>query len=225
MRRIILTVTALLALPLQSCCSLARLFCGPDKSEWISVRFDSPEHTVRTFLEALRRDDPDVVYQCLSEPLRKRLGVDQDTTKLIWPLLREKVPGLHLAGYATVPNATRPSPNEAAIDLDIEGRPLMLQLVRQCHWEVRYRREGESGDQAIASVGGQVANAALLLNVEPVTDDPPMSIVALNGRRVLHYNYDTLPAANIEAIGLEHTWRINAFPGLDLGGASAPAKR
>lgn len=224
MRRIILTVTALLALPLQSCCSLTRLFCGPDKSEWVSVRFDTPELTVRTFLEALRRDDPGVVYQCLSEPLRNSLGVDQDTTTMIWPLLRDKIPGLHLAGYATVADATRSGADMASIDLDIEGQSLKLQLVRQCHWEVRYRREGVSGAKAIASVGGQVATAVDLLNITPVSDEPPMSIVALNGRRVLHYSCETLAAANIEAIGLEHTWRISAFPGLDLGGdASEPA--
>ena len=223
MRRIALTVTALLALPLQSCCSLARLFCGPDKSEWVSVRFDSPELTVRTFLEALRRDDPGVIYQCLSEPLRDSLGVDQDTTTMIWPLLRDKIPGLHLAGYATVPDAIRSSADAAVIELSIEGRPLTLQLARQCHWEVRYRRDGVSGTRAIASVGGQATNAVDLLSVTPVSDDPPLSIVALNGRRVVHYSFDTLPAANIEAIGLQHTWRISSFPGLNLdGGANEP---
>jgi hypothetical protein len=188
------------------------------------VRFDSPELTVRTFLEALRRDDPGVIYQCLSEPLRDSLGVDQDTTTMIWPLLRDKIPGLHLAGYASVPDATRSGADAAIIDLDIEGQPLKLHLVRQCHWEVRYRRDGISGAKAIASVGGQAANAVDLLNVTLVTDEPPMSIVALNGRRVVHYSFETLPAANIEAIGLQHTWRINSFPGLDLnGGASEPS--
>jgi hypothetical protein len=109
----------------------------------------------------------------------------------------------------------------ASIDLDIEGQSLKLQLVRQCHWEVRYRREGVSGAKAMASVGGQVATAVDLLNITPVSDEPPMSIVALNGRRVLHYSCETLAAANIEAIGLEHTWRISAFPGLDLGGGAS----
>ncbi len=211
MRRISLTVVALLALPLQSCCSLARLFCGPDKSEWVSVSFETPELTVRTFLEALRRDDPSVIYDCLSEPFRAANGLDQDTMKLVWPQVRDQYPGLHLAGYATVPDAVQPDRNTAIIDLEVEGYAMQIQLLRQCHWQVRYRRAGETGSKAIADIGGQVANAAELLSVTPVTEDPPMSIVALNGRRVVHWGLDEVPAEDIETIGLKHTWQVTGL--------------
>ena len=211
MRRISLTVVALLALPLQSCCSLARLFCGPDKSEWVSVSFETPELTVRTFLEALRRDDPSVIYKCLSDPFRAELGVDQATMKLIWPQVRDQYPGLHLAGYATVPTAVFDDKGTAIINLDVEGQAMQLQLIRQCHWEVRYRRPGARADIAIARVGGKVANPAAVLQVTPISDDPPTSIVALNGRRVAHSGFDELAIENIEAIGLEQTWRITSL--------------
>ena len=200
MRRISLTVVALLALPLQSCCSLARLFCGPDKSEWVSVSFETPELTVRTFLEALRRDDPSVIYKCLSDPFRAELGVDQATMKLIWPQVRDQYP-----------DAVQPDRNTAIIDLEVEGYAMQIQLLRQCHWQVRYRRAGETGSKAIADIGGQVANAAELLSVTPVTEDPPMSIVALNGRRVVHWGLDEVPAEDIETIGLKHTWQVTGL--------------
>lgn len=215
MRRILLTVTALLCLPMQSCCSLARLFCGPDKSEWVSVRFDTPELAVRTFLEALRRDDPSVVYKCLSEPFRAELGIDQDTAVVIWPKLRDRYPGLHVAGYAEVPDAKRVGANAAVVDLEIEGQPFQVELIRQCQWQVRFRREGLTGPKAIGEFGKQAGNAADLLNVTPIMDDPPMSMVSLNGRRVIHYGVEELSADSIESIVLEHTWRINGFPPLD----------
>lgn len=206
MRRIILTVTALLALPLQSCCSLARLFCGPDKSEWVSARFDTPELTVRTFLEALRRDDPSVIYDCLSDPLRAHLGIDKGTTKMIWPKLRDEVPGLHLAGYATVPQSTRPGKDRAMVDLEVEGRLLPIELVRQCHWEVRYRRPNMTGPLANVDRGGQVANVADFVTITPSSKED-YSIVTLKCQKVITGSED-VPPEDILSVVLEHTWRI-----------------
>lgn len=207
MRRIILTVTALLALPLQSCCSLARLFCGPDKSEWVSARFDTPELTVRTFLEALRRDDPGVVYDCLSGPLRAHLGINKGTTKLIWPKLREEVPGLHLAGYATVPLSTRLENGTAMVELEVEGRPVPIELMRESHWEVRYSRPGKTGSLANAQRGRQVANVADYVAVTP-TSKYQTSIVTFTSPKFEHPGDYEIPPEDIQAVVLEQTWRI-----------------
>ena len=80
-----LLALALLAAPIATssgCCTMARLFCGPDRTPWISIDFRSPEHTTRTLLEALRRDDAEVVYACLSDAYRRRLRVDQMSIQL-----------------------------------------------------------------------------------------------------------------------------------------------
>ena len=85
-------------LPTGGCCSFARFFCGPDKTPWVSVEFDAPESAVRTFLEALRRDDPDVLYLSLSDGYRQRLGIDLMAVNVAWERFREQNPGLHVAG-------------------------------------------------------------------------------------------------------------------------------
>jgi hypothetical protein len=137
-----LLVLFLLCAPTSGCCSLARLFCGPDTSPWISVDYTTPERSVRTLLEALRRDDPQVVYDCLSNRYRDELQIDSGTTQLAWPKLREQNPGLHVAGYAEVPASTRLADDHARITLDIEGHALVVDLVRQRSWQVHWQRAG-----------------------------------------------------------------------------------
>ena len=120
MRRIIFLAMATAALPMAGCCSLARLFCGPDESPWVSVDYQTPQLAVQTFLEALRRDDPEIVYLSMSEAFRNRLGVDSSTTQMAWPKIREMNPGLHVAGYAKVPEPTILGKDRARVPLEIE---------------------------------------------------------------------------------------------------------
>ena len=125
--------------PASGCCSFARFFCGPDRTPWVSVDYTTPELAVRTLLEALRRDEPEIVYFSLSDAYRNRLGVDQATMALAWTKVREQNPGLHVAGYAEVPGAKRLDPDRALLQLTIEGNRVDIEVVRQGRWEVRYR--------------------------------------------------------------------------------------
>jgi hypothetical protein len=212
MRRRLLTILALCALPLQSCCSLARLFCGPDKSAWVSVSFQTPELAVRTFLEALRRDDPEVIYQALSESLREHLGIDEGTIKIAWPRIRDENPGMHLAGYADVPP---PIINErdgtASVELDVEGRLVHVTLVSQCRWQVRYRRPGAEAAMRDADVGSFVDSPAELASITLVSEDPSISQVTLNALRVPHDGVDEIPMENLDFAGFQRSWHISSF--------------
>ncbi len=138
----LLSLLLLLVLPAGGCCSMARLFCGPDKTPWVPIDFSTPEKSVRTLLEALRRDDPERVYECLSHRYRDELKIDNGLTQLAWPKIREQNPGLHVAGYAEVPAATRIDADRARIELNVEGYPLVLELVRQRSWQVQWQRDG-----------------------------------------------------------------------------------
>jgi len=214
MRRFSLLVLAAAALPLTGCCSLARLFCGPDQSRWVSVDFQSPELAVRTFLEALRRDNATVAYECLSGRFRESLGIDESMTRLIWPKIREQNPGLHLAGYADVatPTIDPNNPDRAGAFLNVEGTEIEIHLVRQCHWEVRYRRPGDDipAEMRDASVGSPVDDLAELLEVKPTAEQSEMSDIILAPLRVPHFNIDKIPLANIRFAGVERTWRIDS---------------
>lgn len=204
-----LALSALLALPLGGCCSFARFFCGPDRSPWVSVDHSSPESTVRTFLEALRRDDPDVVYDCLSDEYRDRLGIDKMVVQAAWDRFRAANPGLHVAGYAEVPAAQRTSPDRAVVTLDVEGIPFGVQLVRLDRWVVRYERPQEPGKQpfppgrfvqALPSFAGHVrSEASAKLDHSTLTLSPLV---------VRHDGIDELGIDAIDSVGLERTWRI-----------------
>jgi hypothetical protein len=216
MRRFSLLVLAATALPLTGCCSLARLFCGPDRSPWVSVDFQSPELAVRTFLEALRRDNATVAYECLSESFRTRLGIDESMTRLIWPKIREQNPGLHLAGYADVaaPTIDPKNPDRAGVLLNVEGTEIGLNLVRQFHWEVRYQRPGDDVPAAMrdAIVGSPVPGIDIgsFVEVKLTGQESEVSDVIVAPLRVRHFNIDRIPLANIRFAGVERTWRIDS---------------
>lgn len=178
MRRCPLVVVLALALPASGCCSLARWFCGPDRSPWVSIDYRTPELATRTLLEALRRDEPEVVYASLSHGYRDRLGLDQATTVLAWQRVRADNPGLHVAGYAEVPTATATGPDRARVALRIEGRRVDIDLVRQRKWEVRWRRPSgtlaEPGANlpsfaAWAAVGTGERDRTATLRLQPFT--------------------------------------------------------
>ena len=137
-------------LPLAGCCTIARGLCGPDRTPWVQVDFATPEATARTFLEALRRDDPDVVYRCLSHECRKRMGIDGLAAQLAWTEVRRQHPYLHVAGYATVPAAERLAADRARVQRDVVGAAVVVELVRQAKDErstlqvqpLRFRHDG-----------------------------------------------------------------------------------
>jgi hypothetical protein len=200
---LLLALAQVAVLPLAGCCTIARGLCGPDRSPWVQVDFATPESTARTFLEALRRDDPDVVYQCLAHDCRKRLGIDGMTTQLGWAEVRRQYPYLHVAGYAAVPAATRLGPDRARLRLDIEGTMVDVDLVRQAKWEVRYRR----ADGSLYEPGALVADASA---VAAVAADPTdeRSTLQLQPLRFRHDGVDAVPLADVEFAGLVRQWKV-----------------
>jgi len=214
MRRLYLTLLAACTLPLSSCCTVARLFCGPDTSEWVSVDYSSPELAVRTFLEALRRDNATVTYQSLSDRYRAKLGLDEAMARLAWPKIREQNPGLHLAGYAEVPDASFDPDNIdlATMELDVEGNKIRLRLRRQCQWSVRYRRPGNVPAAARnAETGYPVTDIASIIEVRPVADDVEESNVLIKPLFVPHPRVFEIPPSHIDFAGVEQTWRIDGL--------------
>jgi hypothetical protein len=191
------------ALPLSGCCALARGLCGPDRTPWIQVDFATPEAATRTFLEALRRDDPEVVYRCLSHECRKRLGIDGLTTQLAWTEVRRQAPYLYVAGYADVPPATRAGADQARVRLDIGGTVVDVALVRQAKWEVRYRR----ADGALYEPGALLDDVG---TVATVAADPAdeRSTLQLQPLRFRHDGLDAVRLDDVEFAGVVRQWKV-----------------
>jgi hypothetical protein len=198
------------ALPLGGCCSFARFFCGPDRTPWISVDYTSPEDAVRTMLEALRRDDPDIVYESLSDGYRQRHGLDLMSVQVFWERFRDANPGLHVAGYAKVPTAERPAADRAVVRLEIEGHRLEVQLVRQDSWLVRYARPQVPGGEPTppGKASHRIESFAGFVRVEADGDpEDEQSRVLVAPLRVRHAGVELTTDA-IEAVALQRVWKI-----------------
>ncbi|HEB53556.1 MAG TPA: hypothetical protein ENI87_09920 [bacterium] len=211
-----LLLTALSALPLSGCCSLARLFCGPDRSPWVSIDFRTPERAVRTFLEALRRDDPEVVYRALSRGFRSANRLDGAIAKVAWDRIREHYPFLHVAGYAEVPPPRRRDPDHADVQIEVEGTPVRIELVRESYWEVRYSRPGTGPEQPFGPPGrwgAPLATLAETVRVENTTTEfsPDRSRVVIAPLEFQHQMIDEVPLELIESAGVYREWKIAAL--------------
>lgn len=195
-----------LLLPLSGCCSLARYFCGPDRTSWVSVDYSTPELAVKTVLEALRRADPEVLYDSLSDRYRDQLGITNLTLQVGWERFQEANPGLHVAGYATVPPPRMVGEDRAEFTLDVEGTPVDVRVVRRRKCSVVFR--SDSG--ALLEKGDQVASFAGLATSVPEADKV-RSRVTIGPLTVKHGNRDDLPLERIESAGIETVWRIDAI--------------
>jgi hypothetical protein len=211
--------------PASGCCSLARLFCGPDKSKWVSVDHSRPEATVQTLLEALRRDDPEQVYWTLSSALRARLGLTSLNIQVAWQTFREQYPWLHVAGYADVPAARRLGEDAARIEFEIEGYTVVVDLVRTTQWFVHYRRPAFVPDDPervdatrFGSLGspGQYVEPGVPLFTLTADETDPKSTLVLRPLVFAHEGLDELSPGEIEAAGFRREWKIDHIDRLQL---------
>ena len=127
-----------LTLPPGGCCTMARLFCGPDDSRWISESYASPEAALATFQESLRRADRRALLRCLAESYRQRHELETLSIEIAWRKLTERIPGLHLLGTAEIEEqAVLPDGRRTAV-LAVAGHRLLVTLARRSSWELRW---------------------------------------------------------------------------------------
>lgn len=132
--------------PTGGCCTLARLFCGPDSSPWVPVAFGTPQQAMATFLEAIRRDDVGIAYQCLAEEFKQQQGVDGLGVAFAWEQIKTRTTGLHLLGYAEPGEPIAAADGRCRFQFTVHGVQLTVGMVRQNYWDVRYRRpDGSQG--------------------------------------------------------------------------------
>jgi hypothetical protein len=200
---------ALLLVPVlvtPGCCTLARLFCGPDRSAWVSVGFDTEQAAVRTLLEAIRRDNSDIIVLCMSPRLRKAEAIDTLKGHLAWERLKSEHSGLHLAGYGRITAIEPTGPGQATATVDVEGRILRLRLVRQSFWSARYlgrdglpMEDGQNGIDLAAAVVTQTAPDDRRTTVSPA----PLAIE--------HPSIPQLDAGRLIRLEWGNEWKIDSF--------------
>jgi len=121
------------------CCSLARLFCGPDTSKWEQISYDTPQETLATFLAALRRDNIEQVRRCLSERYQEELGLPSSLVPKAREQLHRDFPYLFMVGYTPVPQQpTSSSDRGCSFEIEANGKQVRLDLVRQSYTRILY---------------------------------------------------------------------------------------
>lgn len=207
---LLLAMVPVLSAP--GCCSLARLFCGPDRSEWVQVDYQTPAAALRTFLEALRRDNVARVCESLSETYKRDKGIDTLNAQQGWEQLREQNPYLYMAGYAKVPDRpTWQDGNRATFDLEIEGYDLHVGLVRQSYWLVHYLWP----DGTVQEKSMLVPSLAPALQLQEPDDDGYVRIRFLNPAGAdgpeyrLHSKFDGPGLEQVVGVEFGQEWKIS----------------
>ncbi len=119
------------------------LFCGPDKSPWISVSYDTHRQALDTFREAARRDDSRVGFQCFSRSFKRRNGIRGSFEfAVFWEKLKEQAP-IHLLGNAEVEGPTEERGGRVRYVLERAGYRIEVFLIEQIYTEIAYYMDGE----------------------------------------------------------------------------------
>lgn len=200
----------LLLLPASGCCTMARLFCGPDDSAWVPIAYATPQESVATLLEAIRRDDCGVVVQCLGSAFKKRYGLGDLEAAIAWQKLREQVTGLHLLGYAKPGDPVERAPDAVTFVVEQSGHKVRIDLAREGFREVVYERpNGTVGDWCETF-------APPMLAIESTsTADIDQSRMFLAPVDIEHEGLKGLPLSAIRSAGIRWQWKVADLRTLD----------
>ena len=194
-------------LPTAGCCTIARLFCGPDKSPWVAPDYRTPDAALATFLEAIRRDRPDVISEAMSEAWKQRHGIaGVFETTVAWERLKRQVTGLHLAGNAEISSPAPETDRRVRYELSVAGRTLTVRLVEQAFWELCYSLKR---DDQLERAGRFVDTKTLarMLVVQQI-EDPGMAITIRDAL------FPELTPLQVREVRVGYAWKVDEIEGL-----------
>jgi hypothetical protein len=194
-----------LLLALASCCDLALLLCGPDRSRWVRIGYETPEQALATFLEAVRRDQVGIIYESLATEFKVAHGVPgQLEAEIAWRRMQDEVSGAHLLGSAEAHEVWRTA-DRCRYELRVAGQRFHLDLVRTALALVRYRTAG--GEDLYG------------MPIESVGDHTAIQHDGLEATAVLTVSDLVLPdglrAADILEVCATHEWKVAELRALD----------
>jgi hypothetical protein len=101
----------------------------------VQIDFRTPRAGLATFMEAVRRDDCQVIYDTLAETFKQQQSLGLFEGCVFWERLKEEQSGLHLLGYAEV-TELESLPGRAAYELEYSGYRFRVELVEQQLWTI-----------------------------------------------------------------------------------------
>jgi hypothetical protein len=209
----------LLLLPLLcgGCCSLARLFCGPDTSDWEQIAYDTPQHTLATFLAAIRRDNAEQARRCMSAAYQERHDLNGPAWQLAWQQLRRDNPYLYMLGYVQLPDPPPPVIDRGCTYvLEARSKKVQVRLARQTFVQVVY----ELPDGTTAETGGVLPDdswngRAKIEPGKPLADGTFTSRVDLTRLSIEHGAIPSLTIDRLDLVALGREWKIDDILVLD----------
>jgi hypothetical protein len=190
---------------------MSRWFCGPDRTGYTTIAFDSPSDCLATFLGAVRRADPAVVYRCLDSAFVQERGLDGILVEAAWERLSDETPQLHLLGHAQLGKDNLLVAGDHARALfRLAGAALQVDLIRRPYWEIRYRTaDGRSQEHSALM---DEADLCMRLKIEergrdPI-DDVPQSNVRIGPLPLLHPGLEAFTVAQLDSVAMGREWKI-----------------
>jgi hypothetical protein len=208
-RRVRAWPVVLLCGSLPGCCTLARLFCGPDTSPWVHRSLRTPGAALATFLEAVRREDRGVIYECLGDRLKASLGLTgRIEVDLAYDTLKERVTGLHLLGYARV-EEVRGGGLPGTVDYVIEahGHRLVATFGEYSYWTVWVDEVAEDGERRPQAYGGSIADLRRSVRLDQE-----------RGTLLVQVRSSSLPSApeeDLREVTVGTEWKLDGLRGLE----------
>ena len=195
------------------CCNFARWMCGPDDSDRVSERFDTPTAAIATQREAVRRADTIAITRCLSEDFKQQTGIRGVLeTALVWQRLRDEVPGIHLLGYAEVSERRPLGPGRCEYELAIAGQRMVVRLMRQPYWELAWTYDPDDPDD-LEPRGEPLTHLGTVLDAT-IDEDEGTTAVSIRLPPIdVPVELDRIQSASV---GFE--WKVQWIEAVDPGG-------
>jgi hypothetical protein len=109
-----------------SCCGLYELWgCGPQQP-LVPISFDSPRQALDSFRAAIRYQDSNVLYRCMSEEFKEEQGFDALSFAIFWDKLIEREPAIPALGDARIVATRWLSAREKLFTLETYGQKVRV---------------------------------------------------------------------------------------------------
>ena len=202
--RLVIALLAILGTP--GCCGFCAWMCGPDRSQWVQYDLRTPESTVASLLESVRRGDADRIYDLCTPELRSRMGVvSRVEMRIVWDRLEDEVPGLSALADGTVSPFEADGDGRLRVTISAYGETIPLVLKRMpWRWRVAATVTSASGNPIAEREDGLVRPPELSYDPEagatriqlpPVGTEIPLDA-----------------GDQLESVRFEREWRLDELP-------------
>jgi hypothetical protein len=180
---------------------MTALFCGPRKEPWPTVSYRTSDEALRTFQEAIAREDKDIIYKSLSEDLKRRWQIGRLEVEYAYEKIKEQVPGIHTVGLAKIVATPLQKPTVVEHELEVAFHRFRVKLKRHNYWNVLV-----AGEEGPIPHGDYVRTLSpTILQIRGGADTSAVQI------RIQEVEIPHLRLDDVIEITVGREWKVDAF--------------